>query len=251
MGKKLIFEKDQRFGKLTVISEVKTNKKGTHYLCKCDCGNQIIASASELKRGHKTSCDCLRWSGDYVRKHGMSGTKAYGSWTNMRRRCNDKTNKEYDSYGGRGITYCSKWDTFEGFWEDMKEGYADNLTLDRKNVDENYSKENCKWSTIKEQANNKRNNHYLKYRGETLTLMQLAEKYKVKYELIRERIKRGWSIEDSLKPVKIGELITYNGITKTVANFAVEYGMTYHQLKKRLMRGWSIERALTQPIRKR
>lgn len=251
MPKKIILKKGQRFGKLTVIKEVKTNKKGTHYLCECDCGNSIIANASNLKRGHKISCDCLRWSSDSVRKHGMSGSRPYMAWANMKRRCNDKTNKEYNNYGGRGITYNNKWETFQGFWEDMKEGYADNLTLDRKDTNKNYYKENCRWITLKEQANNRTNNHYVTYKGKTLTLMQLSEKYKINYELLPRRIRDGWSIEAALGPVKTGEMITYNGVTKTVSNFAIEYGLTYHQLKKRLMRGWSIERSLTQPLRKR
>lgn len=182
--------------------------------------------------------------------HGMVGTKPYNAWSNMKRRCDDPKNKEYANYGGRGITYCESWSKFINFWNDMKEGYANNLTLDRKDVNGGYNKDNCQWVTIKEQENNRTNNRILEYQGKRYTMMQLCEKLGLNYNSVNTRIQKGMSVEEAID-IPSQERITYNGITKTVSEFAKERGMTYHQLKKRLMRGWTTERALTQPLRNR
>ncbi|MGM0807627.1 MAG: hypothetical protein ACQET8_23250 [Bacillota bacterium] len=131
----------------------------------------------------------------------------------------------------------------------MSEGYGDNLTLDRIDVNGNYTKENCRWVDIKTQMNNMRINHFIEYDGETYSLSQFAEKHNLDYHLFRSRILRGFSVEKAMEPRWVGE-ITDKGETKRIKDFAEEYGMTYSQLKKRLMWGWDIERALTQPFRK-
>jgi hypothetical protein len=167
----------------------------------------------------------------------------------MRKRCLSKSSKSYENYGGRGIKICKEWSTFEGFLKDMLPTYSLGLTLERKEVNGDYCKDNCCWVDRKAQANNKRNNHYVTYNGETLTLSEFAAKYGADYELFRHRINDGWDIEKALSGLKEKETIVYNGVTKTVAEFAEEYGMTYHQLKKRLLRGWTVTRALAQPLR--
>jgi len=243
----------QRYGRLTVLHEYsKRSDKGKaiQWVCQCDCGNEVIVPVAYLRSRHKTSCGCLRWTGDGKRTHGMFGTRPYQAWSNMKRRCNDSTNKEYSTYGGRGITYCEKWESFEGFWEDMKEGYSDELTIDRIDVNRNYCKVNCKWSTREEQANNTTVNRLHDFNGGKYTIPQIAQLTGIDKELIRSRIQRGLSLEESLKPKHELETITYKEDTKTVTEFAEDYGLTYHQLKKRLMRGWSIEKALTHPLRK-
>ena len=95
-------------------------------------------------------------------------------------------------YGGRGITVCEKWQAFEGFWEDMQEGYSNKLTLDRKDNNGDYSKENCRWATQKEQLNNTRDNRLVEFNGETMTVSQLADKTGVEYAPLISRIRRGW-----------------------------------------------------------
>jgi hypothetical protein len=233
------------FGNLTVLGEVGKNKRGILFECICKCGNKRVFPGKDLRSGNNKSCGCL------LKKHGMSSTRIYISWQNMKKRCNDPNYKDFKNYGGRGIKYCEKWETFEGFYEDMKEGYEDSLTLDRINVDGDYTLDNCRWVTLKEQSNNKRNNHFLEYNGEVLTLSQMANKYNIDFELFRHRIKKGWSVEKALSNKTELEVISFKGEIKTVSEFAKEYGMTYHQLKKRLMRNWTVERALTQPLRKR
>lgn len=234
----------QKFGILTAVEVVGKNRRGPLVKCACDCGGTKTVNAKDLRNGNNKSCGCIH------RTHGLTGTRPYRAWQNMKKRCDNPTNKSFKNYGGRGIKYCDKWETFEGFWEDMQEGYADNLTLDRIDVQGNYSKENCRWAGKLIQANNTTTNHLITYDGETMSQADFARKYGVDYELFRHRMKKGWSVEEAMKPVEKEE-ITYNGETKRVSEWAEERGMTYHQLKKRLMRGWSIEKALNQPLRKR
>jgi hypothetical protein len=87
--------------------------------------------------------------------HGMSHTKLYSTWCNMKARCNNKLNDFYHRYGGRGITYSPKWETFEGFIEDMLESYFEDASIERLNIHKNYSKENCVWILLKDQSKNK------------------------------------------------------------------------------------------------
>jgi hypothetical protein len=252
MSKKLDL-KGKKFGQLQVLCEYseRANDKHNSYQweCQCDCGNIVIVISSYLTSGHKTSCGCLRWSGDSRRTHGLSGSKIYEVYSNMKKRCNDIKSKSYKDYGGRGIKISDKWDTFERFYNDMGATFKEGLSIERIDVNGNYCKENCTWVTIKAQANNRRSNHKVAYKGETLTISQLAEKYKKNYNLVEERINKGLNIEEAFKPVKTGELITYKEKTKTVSEFAQEYGFTYYQVKKRLMRGWNIEKALNKPLR--
>jgi hypothetical protein len=116
----------------------------------------------------------------------------------MRRRCDDPTANKYENYGGRGITYCSRWESVENFVADMGRRPSENHTLDRINSDGNYEPSNCKWSTVTEQNNNRRANVFYEYQGKTYLLTELSEMYNVKYTTIQERLKRGWSLEKAL-----------------------------------------------------
>lgn len=128
----------------------------TFALLECEyCGKQIEGLLQYKKN---KSCGCATFLKANI-KHNLSRTRQYKIWGDMIRRCTNKNNKSYYRYGGRGITYTKKWEKFEGFWEDMKEGYRDDLTLDRIDSNGNYCKENCRWADSKTQASN-RNNAY-------------------------------------------------------------------------------------------
>jgi hypothetical protein len=123
-------------------------------------------------------------------KHKMMNSPLYKPWQNMKNRCRNPKTTHYKDYGGRGITYCEKWETFEGFYEDMWPSYEKGLTLDRIDVNGNYCKDNCRWATIYEQANNKRRNLIYTYNGETDTLKNLCRLFNKDYSLILQRVRR-------------------------------------------------------------
>lgn len=124
-------------------------------------------------------------------KHGMAGTRPYKIWAAMRQRCNNPNEESYPSYGGRGIKVCKEWDTFAGFWSDMAEGYAPNLTIDRKDNDGNYCKDNCRWATKVQQARNTSKNRTVVYQGVEMTIAEAAEKTGLNKFALRQRVADG------------------------------------------------------------
>lgn len=145
------------FGRLTAIKrEVVVNPSGkrlTKWWCQCECGGTAFTTKRKLETGHTKSCGC--YFKERVTKHSMCGTRVYHSWYNMKDRCTNRNNPQFKDYGGRGITYDPKWETFEGFYEDMGER-PEKLTLDRINNNGNYEKGNCRWATYYQQNSNLR-----------------------------------------------------------------------------------------------
>lgn len=131
----------------------------------------------------------------------------------MRQRCRDSNVKCYNNYGGRGIKVCSEWDSFESFREwAIANGWDDNKSrkeqsLDRIDVNGDYSPENCRFVSMKIQENNRRNTPMLTYRGETLSIGDMALKYGLKRETLYDRIIMwGWSVEDAIeRPIDISK----------------------------------------------
>lgn len=188
----------KQFGRLIVIERYGYTK-GKHitWLCECQCEQKtkVVVSGNHLKRGMIKSCGCLRK--EYTSQRGKNNIK-HGQG------CVNPNDAAYKNYGGRGIKICDEWLDFSNFYEwAMNNGYEDTLTIERKDVNGNYCPENCKWATMKEQSNNKRNNHYLEYNGEIKTISQWADKLGISKSTISSRIELGWSTEDILtKPVK-------------------------------------------------
>lgn len=182
-----------RYGKLTVVKRVyKDGERKTHWLCKCDCGNETVVSSDNLKNGHTKSCGCLRVETSKVSltTHGLSKTRLYKIYKGMKARTTNSSCNEYKNYGGRDIKICDEWlNDFTAFycWA-MGNGYKDGLTIDRIDVNGNYEPSNCRWATMKEQQNNRTNNHNITHNGETLTMKQWAEKLGINYKTLERRI---------------------------------------------------------------
>lgn len=121
-------------------------------------------------------------------KHGLAHTRQWLVWANMKKRCNYKKAFAYARYGGRGITYDPKWETFVGFWEDMSTGYSPEMTLERIDNNKNYCKENCKWILASLQARNQEKNITIEIQGKSWKLFDLAESSKIKYHTLYNRI---------------------------------------------------------------
>lgn len=201
MGRKYIDLVGKTFGMLTVICRSENDKVGrTRWLCRCLCGKEVVVNGDNLRRGVTNSCGCNR--NERIKesntKHGEFGTRLYNTWGHMIQRCTNPKNKDYGNYGGRGITVCDEWrKDFRSFCEwAVSNGYCDDLTLDREDVNGNYEPSNCRWSNHKEQCNNKRTNCMITYAGKTQTLMQWAEELNLNYSITYQRIFRDkWTIE--------------------------------------------------------
>jgi hypothetical protein len=132
--------------------------------------------------------------------HGKRKTRLYRIWANVKTRCTNKNDPHYNRYGGRGITVCDEWkNDFEAFcnWA-MSNDYADDLTIDRIDNNGNYCPSNCRWVTVKEQNQNKRNVILLTYNGETKSAAEWARKLNLGHDTIRQRYRKGWTVEQCL-----------------------------------------------------
>lgn len=203
-----------KYGRLTVIkfdhSKPVVLKNGIKngfryfYLCQCECGAYTITSRNALFCGESKSCGCYRKEQAYKANYKLNkytNTRLYGIWIKAKQRCNNPNNHAFKNYGGRGITMCKEWFNNSKTFIDwaMTNGYQENLTLDRIDVNGNYEPNNCRWVDMKTQCNNKRNNHNLTFNGETHTIKEWAAIIGIKRETLRNRINYfGWSIEKAL-----------------------------------------------------
>ena len=186
-----------RFGRLLVVEAVRVNNV---LMCRsvCDCGVEKLVSPSNLTRPSGTvSCGCHRRS--LFTKHGMSTSAEYRSWDHMIQRCSNPKNQRFADYGGRGVLVCDRWlESFENFLSDMGFKPTPKHTLDRVDNNKGYSPENCRWADPKTQMNNKKNNHYLEFNGETKSLSDWSLHTGIPYSCLSSRIARGWSVERAL-----------------------------------------------------
>lgn len=200
MGKPKLQLKGQIFTYLTVIEEAGSKNGRFLWKCLCKCGKEIIVDGSSLKSNHTKSCGC--YSIETATKHGLRHTRIYKIWNSLLQRCLNPKNTHYKYYGGRGIKVDKNWLSFENFYADMKEGYADNLTIERSDNNKDYNKSNCKWATMHEQSRNKRNTVWLQTPWGKLSIIEAAEKANLSVKVLSSRLYRNWSEDRLFLPVK-------------------------------------------------
>lgn len=185
---------DKTFGKWTVVRFIGISKRKAMWLCRCECGKESLVSGTALNCHHSEKCSsCAR------RRHGMRNRPEYCAWSSMLQRCRNRASHEFFRYGGRGIAVCQRWqDSFEAFYADMGPRPSDRHSIERKENDGDYNPGNCIWAVPTEQARNRRSNRLLTFNGETMCLAEWAERYQLRRDTLRERIRRGWSIERAL-----------------------------------------------------
>lgn len=190
----------KKFGKLTPIEEGGHMGGFLAYKCQCDCGNTAIIRGTSLRSGNTTSCGCVHKTmvGNLNKKHGLKQTAEYSVWQNMITRCTNSNTNCFYRYGGRGISVCDEWRDFEKFYADMG-NRPNGMTLERIDNNGSYSKENCRWATLKEQARNTRRTKLVEHNGKTQCLKDWANEVGIVYNTLRKRfIIYGWSFEKAI-----------------------------------------------------
>ena len=195
------------FTRWTVLSFQGTSRKGSVWLCRCACGTEKTVTGETLRNGQSKSCGCLSVEMATARikqlttTHGHSTrgqmSPTYRSWRAMIGRCTNPANNRFDMYGGRGISICSEWGSFDAFLADMGERPAEK-TLDRKDTNLGYFKDNCRWASAKEQNDNTRSNRKISFNGVEKTYTEWGRTLFNSETIIHKRKKAGWSDADAL-----------------------------------------------------
>lgn len=204
----------QLFGRLTPEKYVGSDTRGTLWRCLCTCGNYCIVAAARLKMGKAKSCGCLRAEVARAKatKHGHARyaagarTGEYVIWMNMKQRCTNHNNRQYNDYGGRGIKVCKRWMNFGKFISDMGPRPTGKHTIERKDNDKGYTPTNCIWLSQALQSRNRRTSRRIEHNGITATLAGWGERTGLTSRCIRRRIEVGWSIARALsEPLNISK----------------------------------------------
>jgi hypothetical protein len=192
-----------RFGRLIAIE-----RRGPKWFCKCDCGKTALATPGNLKYGNTSSCGCLRIeqaaiARKFCTRHGhaagSSGSPEYRTWAAMKNRCSNSNTKCFPDYGGRGIKVCREWsDSFESFLEDMGPRPSSRHSIDRIDNNGDYTPENCRWATVKEQMRNRRCCMVVTAFGEAKPLADWCDAHGMLAGTVARRIRRGVSPELAL-----------------------------------------------------
>lgn len=200
-------ETGKRYGKLIVIKQAGLNsEKRMTWLCKCDCGNEVIVTGKSLRNGSTKSCGCYKLetskkNGKKNKTHGETNSRLYNVWRGMKKRCRLESNDSYKHYGFKGIDVCEEWySSYEKFREwSLNNGYEDGLTLDRIDSLKNYTPDNCRWTDWKTQENNRCNNVIVTYKGKQYPRGILASKLQVTVQAIYYRQKHNIPLEREFK----------------------------------------------------
>lgn len=198
-------------GRLTFIefNRIHVQRSGgkvPYWLCRCDCGNEKVIAVKDVIGGKTRSCGCLQreMMSKKQTMHGETDTPLHSIWQNMKRRCYEKTNAKYGTYGKRGIRVCDDWkDSYISFAEWARaNGYKEGLTIERIDVDKDYEPSNCEWIEPSEQSRNKTVTHYHEIDGVTYqTMNDLSESFDIPVKTLFSRFYRGDRGKDLVRTI--------------------------------------------------
>jgi hypothetical protein len=200
----------ERIGGVTVLGEAervvaKSGQALRRWRVRCDCGVEFVSGAVRVRLGRALRCKAC--SNALRTKHGCAATRGhrasneYELWVNLKSRCKNPNNKDWDKYGGRGITLCERWESFENFLADMGPRPSRAHSVERKDNEKGYGPENCIWATTDVQASNRRNSRLLTHDGITLTLTEWSRRIGMSHTALRIRL-RTLSIAEALTKPK-------------------------------------------------
>lgn len=241
-----------RYGKLTVIEyagyTVGERQANHLWKCKCDCGTTKIIPGRMLREGNATSCGCpIENIKQSHINHRKSQSNLYRRWRGIKSRCYNPNNSAYKYYGGRGIKMCEEWkNDFMAFciWA-YNNGYDEskgrNCSIDRIDVNGNYTPDNCRFADTITQANNTRRTRRFPLYGEMLTRREASEKYGVDFHLLVTRMARGLTLQEAVEYTDfdnnvIKHFATINGETKTISEWCKIYDLKYTNVLARINR---------------
>ena len=247
MAKKFKYHTGDKFWHWTLVSYAGNGR----WTAKCDCGKIQDCLINHLAKGKSISC--MSCSAERRKKLGYFNVTEYRTWNSMRQRCLNSNNDRYHQYGGRGITICKEWESFDVFLSDMGKR-PDGTSLDRIDVDGPYSKENCRWATPKEQMRNRRIHKIkpfvekepsnIKRNNYGFCVTELSEIVGIQHGTLRSRLNRGWDVDKAIStPVNVK--------SESVCAQARVNGLPEATVLCRVNRGWSLERALSTPVQEK
>lgn len=207
-----------KIGKLTLLSYQSSRDKhglsSNAWRCICDCGEIFNKPVSQVNKGISTQCRlCGNKQSGLAQRTSRSDAskKVYNAWAGMKTRCYNPNYVLFHRYGGRGIAVCDEWvDSFGAFLLDMGEPPTKHHSIDRIDNDKGYSKDNCAWSDMVEQANNKSTNAFLELNGKRQTIAEWSAELGIGYETIRMRLRRGATVEKALFKGNANPSYTYS-----------------------------------------
>jgi len=231
----------KRFGKWIVIDEaIGYKRRVIHWNCICDCGFKSTINSAHLRSNKTLGCKtCVPTS------HGKSCSPEYRVFHDMHNRCKNQSIAAYKDYGGRGITVCEEWESFEVFYRDMGPRPSPKHSIDRRDNSLGYSKGNCRWATKQEQARNTRKTHLLTFNNESRCITDWAKQFGISPNTIRNRLSIGWTPDAAITtPIaNTPNHITFNGTTMNLSQWARQIGISNAALRWRLNR-WPTAKAL-------
>lgn len=192
-----------RFGRLVVECRDGSIRAGAAWSCRCDCGGAVRVVGAKLSNGNTQSCGCLHReitsSRQQVnnRSHGMTGSAEYRTWNGIHQRCTNPARPGYRNYGGRGITICDRWLSFENFFADMGPK-PKGLSIERDDNDGPYEPGNCRWATAKEQSRNRRVTRFIETPQGPMMFSEACKVAGMTHRALDARLRAGWTVEEAM-----------------------------------------------------